>query len=434
MSRLNFAEQLVNSVTNRKKPIGFRTAAPGDQTGDPLAWETWIANHMQVQIRDLFDDEGTYGSAFLTVTGQQLTQLGGDHSMPLMVRSNGWNTAVERNPIRPWVLDAVVTVGHSDVYGVDTLTLLRPGYFRQAFRRAAVSTIPSDGSVWYPGTDWTWVDGPQALGYTDEVPCVEFSSPGGIGEFELHIDTLDRINHTILQQLIITAMQAFRQRGIMPGKTDGENGEPEAFPEFYPAEHPNAGERIDYDKIYEAGPAALWFLPKDSKVWESSVTDIRPIIEAVSAHLKHLAGASSTPLYVLSPEAANGSAEGAALARETNLFKVGDRIERDTSSLARAQYFAFLARRDMLRADAATIETIWSPVEFADIGKRAAAARDAKQGGLSQSMINEKFFQLTPAELAQETTNHNDELFDAVLAGSSSTVETSTALSAASAG
>lgn len=411
MQRLNMAEQLVVSSTGRRRPLGFRTAAPGDTNGDPVADTIFKSNHMPVQIRDLFDDEGTYGKAYLTCTGQQSAVA--PFSMPLLIQSNGWDTAVEKNPLRPWVIDHAVRVGHSPIFEVDTLTYFRsgmfgqPGYFRQAYRRAKVSSIPDNGSVWYPGSDWTWASDPIPFGFTNEVPIVEFSTPKGIGEFELHIDTLARINHTILQRLTITAMQAFRQRAISPGK-DGDS-----FPEFYPEGHPRAGQKIDYDEVYQAGPAALWFLPVDAKMWESAATDIRPIIEAIKEELKMLASASSTPLHVLSPEAASGSAEGASLSRETNLTKILDRIDRDTTALSRAMSFAFQALRDDVRADPTQIATLWAPLDFSTIEQKANATYNARRGGMSKTFIGEKIWALTPGELAQENLNVIDDAFTA---------------------
>jgi hypothetical protein len=59
MSRLNMAELIVSHAVNRMKPLGFRTAAPGDVTGDAAAWATWKRSGMKVGVRDFFTDAGT---------------------------------------------------------------------------------------------------------------------------------------------------------------------------------------------------------------------------------------------------------------------------------------------------------------------------------------------------------------------------------------
>lgn len=414
LQRLNFAEQLVVSSTGRRRPLGFRTAAPGDGNGDIIADGVWKSNHMPVQIRDLLDDEGTYGQAFLTNTGQQSNAA--PFSMPVIRASNGWTTAVVKNSLRPWLVDHAIQVGHDPVLGVDILTYFRSASegrragFRQAYREVRVSSIPSDGTVWYPGNSWTWASEMIPFGFTDEVPISPFETPRGIGEFEQHLDTLDRINHTILQRLTITAMQAFRTRAIAPGK-DGDT-----FPEFYPEDHEKAGQRINYDELYESGPAALWLLPIGATMWESQTTDITPIFNAVEKDLRHLAAASSTPIHALSPDAANGSAEGANLSRETNLTKIIDRIDRDTTALARSMSFAFQALRDFERADPTKIETIWAPLDFASIEQKSLATYNARRGGMSKSFIGEKIWGLTPGQLTTEALNSIDDVFDAAAA------------------
>jgi hypothetical protein len=80
----------------------------------------------------------------------------------------------------------------------------------------------------------------------------------GVGEFEPHLDVLDRINHMILQRMVIATMQAFRQRAI---KGDTED---------MPDKDPETGEEIDYDDIFAADPGALWRLPKVRDMWESA--------------------------------------------------------------------------------------------------------------------------------------------------------------------
>lgn len=402
MSRLNFAELIVAFVVAHEQPLGFRTAAPNDAQGDAVAMGIWKGSHMPVQARDLFDDKGTYGESFLTVTGALSADLSGAYSAPLIVRSSPWNTAVEMSPVRPWEVESAITVGYNPYDQADFITLFRRGYFRQAVRAAKGnrSSIPSNGRVWQPGRGWSWVDDPQPYGYTDGTPVIRFATPGGVGEFERHTDSLDRINHTIHQRLTITAMQAFRQLALS-GK----------LPEVYPPSHPQAGQKIDYNEIYKAGPGAMWMLPEGAKVWESGVTDIRPIIEASKEDLRNLAAVSSTPIYALAPDAANGSAEGASLARETGNFKAEDRIERDGDSLSLALGFAFQALRDTQRADTSQISTIWRSVDRDSKNARATAAAAAKQAGMSQAGINEFMFGLTPDEIAREEQNKNDEMF-----------------------
>jgi hypothetical protein len=397
MCRLNMAELVSSARTNRMKPEAFKTAAPGDDDGDALAMATWKRSSMKVGIRDVFSDMVDFGEAFVTTTGPRKPAA---DAQPTMLPSNGWTTAVSPLAAQPWMAEAAITVGYDPINRADLMTLFRPGYMRQAFRSSAVPSIPSDGTPWTPGIGWSWVSDAIPLGYTQDVPVVSYRSRGGVGVYENHLDALDRVNHTILQRSEIIAMQAFRQLAIQGN-----------LPERYPAGHPQAGQKIDYDQVYKAGPGALWLLPDSAKIWESAVTDITPITGAVKDDVKNLAAVTSTPIYILSPDAANGSAEGASLARESLIFAVEDLVDRAEAALAQSHSLAFQALGDAVRAQVGDISTMWAPIDRSSMTERAAAAAQAKTGGLSQQMIDEKIFQLTPEEMAQERQNLQDQAF-----------------------
>lgn len=403
LSRLNMADLVVSAKVNRQKPIGFRTAVAGDNVGDSLAWANWKRSGMLVGARNFLRDAGIYGSAYLLTTGPQSPSA---DAKPLIVPKNGWSIATIQNAVTPWITDAALMVGHDPINGVDVLTLFRPGYMRMAMRQAGITSIPSDGTSWLPGRGWSWVSDPVPLGYTDQVPVFKMSGPSGKGMFEKHLDSLDRITVTIRDRLTIAAMQAFKQRAL--------KGE---LPEFYPNDHPTkAGQPIPYDDIFKAGPAAIWRLPVGMDIWESAVTDITPIISATKEDTKNLAAATQTALYILSPDAASGSAEGASLIRESLVFSVEEWNDHASMPIALAQSSCFLAQGDSARADVGDIEIIWAPVDRSSIIERAAASASAKQGGMTQKMIDEKIFQYTPAELAEAQQQRSDEQFAAPVA------------------
>lgn len=403
--RLVMTDLVVNARTNRQKVIGFRTSAGGDEFGDTAAWATWKRSHMTVNVRPFLEDYGHYGTAYLATTGSPVAGSLGDFSLPLLIPANGWTTYTIQLAGMPWLAEAGITVKHDPVLAIDVITLFRPGYMRTAIKPAKTSTIPTDGSIWTPGNAWTWIGAAQSLGYTQDVPIARLDAPDGVGFYEKHLDTVDRINETIKQRSTITAMQAFRQRAV---KGD--------LPQTYPDDHPQAGETIDYDNIFKAGPAALWMLPDGAEIWESAVTDISPILAAAKEDIKTLAAVTSTPLYVLSPDAAAGSAEGAALSKEMVSFSVEDMNDRTDATLATALGLAFQAQRDIARADPAGIETIFASIDRVSIIQRAAAAPSAKAGGMPQRMIDEKIFGFTPAEIAQAKQDRANEAFDAPIA------------------
>ncbi|MGK0740426.1 hypothetical protein ACSHWG_00855 [Leucobacter sp. Z1108] len=401
-ARLTFADTIVTQTTGRLNPRGFRTAAANDANGDREAARIMRMNHMEVQFRDMLDAKTHYGKAFGIVGLDDMRE-------PFATVRDPWSVAVQMNAIRPWLVDAAVVATHDPVLELDMLTLFRPGTMRVAVKPAKQTTIPTDGTVWNPTRNWDWAGGPVALGFTERVPVVKLENPRGIGEFENHIDSIDRVTEDILQRLTITAMQAFRQRAITP---DPEN----PMPEYYPEGHAKAGEKIDYDEIYKGGPAALWYLPAGAKIWESQPTEIQSLIMAEAKDLEHLAAVTGTPLYSLSPDA-NQSAEGAKLARETIRTKVSTRQARDGDPFTEFMSIMFEAHGDTVRADRTELTMIWGPQEAVSKADRAEAARAALQAGRSQRFISEHIFELTPDEMALEEANLRDEQFQASLMG-----------------
>lgn len=394
-SRLNMADLIVSARVNRMKPLGFRTAAPDDDFGDKQAWNTWKRSHMRVGFRDMIRTLGNYGTAYVTTVGESAAGA----ADPLLIPSDGWTTTTAQDPLRPWETEYALVAGHDPIERLETLTLLGPGWIRIAVRPAKQTSIPNTGAAWAMGRNWQWASERVPLGWTNRNPVVKYEAPDGMGLFEKHLDAIDRINGEILNRLTITAMQAFRQRGIKGN-----------LPEFYPGDHPTmAGQRINYDDIYQAGPAALWLLPAGAEVWESQPTDIRPLLEGIKDDIKQLSAASSTALYILSPDVAQGSAASASLSREALTFNVNELQDRVDERLATSLSLSFEAQRDAVRAEVGEISTIWSAIDGSSITERSAAAQQAKAGGMTQSFIDEKVFGYSPEEMEKAATDRQSE-------------------------
>lgn len=400
---LTLGDTAVKARVNRRKVLGFRTAAPGDLLGDAAAMRNWTRSKMKVGSKDLFADEATYGAAYLVMSGPLRPSA---EARPMMIRQSPWSAIAEPSTVEPWLTHYGATFGYDPIDQVDMITLYRPGYIRVAVRDAkGHSRIPSDGKRWTPGRGWAWTtDAPIYLGYTRDNAMVQFSGEDGKGVFENHLNTLERINHGILERLTIVAMQAFRQRAI-EGK----------LPTHWPAGHPQAGQAIDYEALYSSGPAALWMLPEGAKVWESAVTDTTPLIAGSKFDVTMFAAGTGTPLYTLMPDANNVAAGAADLAREGIVFAVGEQNERDEVPIALAQSLNFQALGDTVRSDPDQIEVIWKSVARLSLTDQASAASQAKAGGMSQRMLDEKIWQLSPSEIAQARQDRADEAFEAAV-------------------
>jgi hypothetical protein len=164
-----------------------------------------------------------------------------------------------------------------------------------------------------------------------------------------------------LQRLVITAMQAYRQRATK-GDLPSEDAE---------------GNEIDYADMFKPGPGALWQLPDGVELWESQQTDVSSILAANKDDITHLAAVTRTPLPTLIPDGANQTAEGASFAKEGLIFKAEDRKARASVALELAMGAA-LAIESGARVPVEGVEAQWQPVERRSLAERADAATKAQ--------------------------------------------------------
>lgn len=353
MSRTNFAELVVEPVRERMVPVGFRTGAEGDELGDKVAWRFWQANALDADS-SLVHRWSLSMSLAHVIVGPTDDDIG----VPLITPEDPREVAVELDPVRKRKAVAALKVFADDSEGVQRAYLYLPGVVYKAVR-----ALPTAGSLGWDPTGFEW-DGDVQILPAPVVPVVSFPNKDrhGVGEFEPHLPILDRINYTILNRLEIATLQAFRQRalkGDMP-MTD------------------EAGNDINYDHIFESGPDALWMLPEGVDIWESGGVDLGPIRSAIRDDIQDLAAVTRTPLFYLTPDAANGSAEGASLMREGLVFKTQDRIVQASEAWEQVMSLAFLFAGDTERAKRADMEVLWAPPERRSLAERADAASKAQ--------------------------------------------------------
>lgn len=397
-ARTNFAELVVEAVRERMQPAGFRTGAGGDELGDAAAWRIWQANQLDADAMLVHRDSLSMGDAYVIVAPPDEDSDG----VPIITPEDPRQVYVEHDPVRRRRARAAVKVFTDDVLGADVAYLYLPGEVWRAVRERSPGSefgIPTDMSV------WSWVsDVPQVLP-KKVVPVVRFGNrmnTAGMskGEFEDVIDTLDRINFMILQRLVIAAVQAFKQRAI---KGDLPANDPEGNP-------------IDYSAMFRADAGALWQLPEGTDIWESGQVDLTGILQAVRHDIQDLAAVTRTPLFYLTPDSANGSAEGASLAREGLVFKTEDRIIQAGESWEQVMSLAFAFANDEERAARADMEVIWASPERFSLAERYDAASKAQGAGVPWRTVMQDVLQFSPQQVERmEAERAQDALLAAVL-------------------
>lgn len=394
-ARLNLAELITSALGDRIQPTGFQTGLDDDETGDEEAGRMWRRAGMDVTSANVHDMVLTYGEGYVIVGPR--SQLTG---APIVTAEDPRFIVGDPDPAEPMMLRAALKVVYDDTTDEDRAYLYLPGRIwvaRNTKTQRAANSLQAGTTrapvMHFDPRTWEWDTERSGDVPSGRIPVVRFTNKDEMGEFEPHTDTLDRINHQILQCMVIATMQAFRVRAV----------------KNLPEKDPNTGKTIDYSDLLSLDPGSVWQLPADVDLWESETTDLRPVLEAIKDDLERLAAATKTPLHMLAAGGVNQSAEGAQLQREHLVFKAEDRIARWRPAWNQVASLMLLVMDDPQRADLAALWTIFAPPERLSLAERAdAASKAAADLSLKTRLI--KIWQMTPADAERNLSEKEDEL------------------------
>ena len=364
-ARLNLAQLSVAAVRERMVIGGFRTGADDDDNGDREARRLWKASNLDYGAADLHSYLLRFGTAYALVGYPEGSEY------PIVTVEDPRQVYGRTSPTEPFRVLEAIKVFNED--GQNFLYCYRPD---------SVEVFVKDGKENIFDTDGYQLieEMPNPLG---ETPVVRFANADEKGEYEPYLDIIDRVNHMILQRLIIATTQAFRQR-VLRGD----------FPT-----HDADGNEIDYNGIFESSAGALWLIPEGADVQELGQAEISGILNAVRADIQDFAAVTRTPMHYFTPEGANGSAEGAQLAREGLVFKTQDRIARVTPGWSRVMSLVFKWLGDDVRATLLDLEPLWKPAERYSLSERADANSKFQDVPFRSRM--ELVGQFSPAQIDQ---------------------------------
>lgn len=342
-SRTNYAELVVSSRTERIVALGWRTGATqGDDTdGDEVAERLAVHTDLRNRVSEAVQDMCGLSVGYLLV-GPDLQ----DKGKALVTRESPLSTIVASDAAgRP---RAGLRMVVDDWTGEHETWLYVPSKDGvQGYQRVARKVR---------GT-WSWVEAERES--LPRFPLVEIPNYLGVGEFERHLDVLTRINDTMFTRMVLTKLQAHRQRAIeqaMPKDSDAHKVDVEVDPDDF-----------------TSGPDSLWLMPPGTKLWESAQTDLSAIRSMTEDDVKALSATTKTPIWQLLPGSQNQSATGSERANEGFLALIEDRRHRVDVALSKVMSMCFEIMGDEERADAASIRTIWAPVERYSISEKAQA-------------------------------------------------------------
>lgn len=386
-ARTNYGGLACESLGGRMVPNGVRVGSSMTSEAVMVARRVWRDNRLGVVFADAISNMLTTSLGYL-VTGVRE----GD---PVITSELPEQVITAPDPTQPWRARAALKAWRDADSGMDYALVWVPGA-RQLFARKSAGQgnklLSTVAGSWFP------VEGRYET-YSGGVPVYVLENKDSVAEFEPHIDVIDRINLGKLQRLVVTAMQAFKQRAMKGGLPDEDDD----------------GNSINWAKVFEPAPGALWDLPEGIDVWESEQTDIRPLLEGEKADARDFAAVTRTPISVFIPSGENQSAEGAANAKEGEIQKAKNRIERATAPMAAA----LLEALRILGADQGeTVEILWMPPEHVSFTEKTQAATQAKAAGMSDRWIKQNIMGMSPDEIAQDETDAaTDQLLAATLIG-----------------
>lgn len=391
-ARTNWGELIVSSVVDRIVPNGLTVKGDSKSPKALAAQRIYRDNRMDSVIKDWV----RFG---LIYTQSYLTCWRGEDGKPVITADSPETMCVITNPLQRWRPKAALRVWRVDEEAKDFAMVWTEGrwdlFSRPTYTSVEHKVIPTRWLTNLAEGQWTHQDSGASMG----IPVVLYNNPGGAGEFENHLDLIDRINEGILQRLVIVALQAFRQRALTGG--------------MLPEKDEN-GKTIDWAKVFAPAPGALWNLPEGLDIWESQQVDTGPILAASKDDVRQLSAVTRTPLPMLMPDTANSSAEGARSTENGYIFRCRDRATEARLGSIAIMVIAMAMSGQPLDDDE-NLDVTFEPVERITLAEKYQAALAAKNAGESIKSIQRNVLGYSPDQIAQDAI---DRAQDALVAAS----------------
>lgn len=356
-ARSNFAGLVAETLLERMKVVGFRAGGQATDEADREAWGWWQANNLDSVHSRVQRAAVVMSRSYVIVAPDSK-----DESKPKVTGEDPRQVIHESDPTDDRQVRAALKTWWDDVEAVHKAVVYLPGtihYFQTA------SMVKQDTPNIWASSKWELDTGrfetalaPNKLGCVPVVPFINRPNLAGegLGEFEDVTDVLDRINTVVLDRLVISAMQAYRQRWAKGVDLEDEDG--------------------NVQSVFDPGADLLWAVPNETAAFgEFSATDVGPIIKAAEADIQHLAAITRTPPHYLIGAVVNVSGDALAAA-ETGL--VSKCVERTTEFGESWEQVYRLAGKVSGKDIADDAEVIWKDpeshtmAELADAGVKFA--------------------------------------------------------------
>lgn len=348
MARTNFMALVAESLLERLKVVGFRAGSAATEQTDQRAWKWWQANDLD-SVAGLVHRAAVVMSRSYVIVGRKPD----DPEQPLITGEDPRQVIHESDPANHRDLRAVLKTWWDDIELRHRGVLYVPGevHYYQTPRSAQRD---ADATLWQSAR-WEVEKDPAGVP-GGGMPVTLFRNRPDLcgdtlGEFEDVTDIQDRINMQVLDRLVISTMQAYRQRYATGVDTTDEQGRPQA--------------------PFDPGADLLWTVADDkAKFGDFSAADLSGVLNAVESDVQHLASVTRCPPTYMLGKISNASAE-ALNASETGLWsKATERITEYSASWERVYRQAGVIIGEEIPDDA---EVIWADPQFRSMAEKAAA-------------------------------------------------------------
>lgn len=385
-ARTNYCGLVTGAKVERMRVRGFRFGPVG--TADDDAKMFWAANDMDLQAAITHQRAAKYGMSYMLVSPPDPNRAG----MPVITAEDPRQCIVYRDPVRPTRAIAGLRLWADDITGHVLAVLYLPDMI-YGFVGPAVQDIQG---LTIEGLRYRLLGlagGPAGFTRTDEmanelgeVPLVEYvwrPESGIIPEGEAGEDVRDiqdRINHTILDRMVITRAQAYKQRyatGIKVPKAEKGQRKPP----------------------FDPGADVLWVSNSpDAKFGEFSSADITQILAAVRDDVVDIAAITKTPPHYLMGRMANIS--GDTLTQAESGFVSGIRQRQASMGWSHETVIklCFKYLNDP-KAEEVEAATLWEDPEMHTTAELADAALKWSQAGIPLELIMDRL-NFQPDEIA----------------------------------
>jgi hypothetical protein len=397
LARTNFGSLVAEAVLERLKVIGFRAGGDSTDDADKEAWRWWQHNHLDADA-GLVHRAAVVLSRSYVIVGDDPD----DPTMPLVTVEDPRFVIHEASPTNRRKVDAALKTWFDDTENTHFAVLYMPDtvyYFRST--QAAGGLLDTD-TVWKPERwtpDLTLTPDGSAPNPDGVVPVVPFINrpaltPGtsGMGEFEDVLDVLDRINTVILDRLVISAMQAYRQRwakGVRMTDEEGNDTNP-----------------------FDPGADLLWAVEDDAAAFgEFQPTDVTPIVKAAEADVQHLSAITRTPPHYILSGIVNVSGDALAQAETGLTSKVQER-QAEFGEAWESVYRLVGMRAGRKISDDA--EVLWKNPQFRSMTEMASAALQLASAGVPWR-TRMRMLDMTPADIERMETERMQDAMTAAL-------------------